>query len=212
MALTLADLSELIAPRRVVLCEGGRADTGAKKAEFDAQCYQRIFEEEFPDTLFISVGASNDILTGGAALRSIIRRMARGVDVVTLIDRDERTDAEVKDAERAGHRVLPLRHIEHYLLADEVLSKLCHDSGKPEEAVNVLAEKAQVIASVTMQGFAPDDIKKVKGSIYNLVMARLKNTGFKLGSNKDAFCRDVLAPRIVPGMQIYNDLKSAIFD
>jgi hypothetical protein len=157
---TLADLSELIAPKRVVLCEGARAYSGAKKAEFDAQCYQKIFEREFPDTLFISVGASNDIITGGAALRSIIKRMASGVEVVTLIDRDERTDQELVDAQRNGHRVLPLRHIEHYLLADEALTKLCHDVGKPEAIPAVLAGKAQAVANLATRNLPPMILKK----------------------------------------------------
>ncbi|MFC7478522.1 AAA family ATPase [Dankookia sp. GCM10030260] len=208
---TLADLSELIAPKRVVLCEGARPEPGVRKAEFDAQCYQKIFEKEFPDTLFISVGSSNNIITGGAALRSIINRMASGIEVVTLIDRDERTEAEIVEAQNNGCRVLPLRHIEHYLLADEPLTKLCQDFERPGAVNAVLAGKNQAIADLINRNLSPDDIKKAKGNIYNLVKSELKNTGQKFGSDADYFCRDVMAPRVTPGMSIYTDLKNAIF-
>jgi hypothetical protein len=208
---TLADLSELVAPQQIVLCEGARADSGARKAEFDAQCYQKIFEQEFPDTLFISVGASNDIITGGAALRGIIKRIAKGVEVISLIDRDDRTDGEVSDVQASGHRVLPLRHIEHYLLADEVLEKLCHDYGKPEAAKVIIAKKNEAIAGLSGRNLAPDDIKRAKGEIFNAANAELRSKGQRLGSNADAFCRDILAPRIVLGMNVYKELKQAIF-
>ena len=208
---TLADLSELVAPRQVILCEGARADSGAKKAEFDAQCYQTIFEKEFPDALFISVGASNDIITGGAALRGIIKRMTKGVEVISLIDRDDRTDGEVADAQRSGHRVLPQRHIEHYLLADEVLEKLCRDYGKPEAAEIIIAGKTKAIKKLPDRNLPPDDIKRAKGEIFNAAKVELKSAGQRLGSNADAFCRDILAPRIEPGMAVYNELRMAIF-
>lgn len=208
---TLADLSELVAPQQIVLCEGARADSGAQKAEFDAQCYQKIFEQEFPDTLFISVGASNDIITGGAALRGIIKRLAGGVEVVSLIDRDDRTDGEVADAQRSGHRVLPLRHIEHYLFADEVVEKLCRDYGKSEAAEVIITKKAEAIARLAERKLAPDDIKRAKGEIFNAARTELLSTGQRLGSNADAFCRDILAPRIAPGMNVYNELRQAVF-
>jgi hypothetical protein len=208
---TLADLSELVAPQQIVLCEGARADSGARKAEFDAQCYQTVFEREFPDTLFVSVGASNDILTGGAALRGIIKRVAKGVEVISLIDRDDRTDGEVADAERNGHCVLPLRHLEHYLLADKVLEKLCHDYDKPQAAAVIIAAKAEAIRKLPGRNLAPDDIKRVTGEIFNAAKVELKSTGHRLGSNADTFCRDILAPRIRPGMIIYDGLKRAIF-
>ena len=45
----LDDLSSLVAPERVVICEGSKE----KHVEaFDARCYNRLFADELPDTLF----------------------------------------------------------------------------------------------------------------------------------------------------------------
>ena len=53
----LGDLAELVGPRQVVLCEGKpNAESRRGKAESDADIYRVIFEAEYPDTTFISVG------------------------------------------------------------------------------------------------------------------------------------------------------------
>jgi len=208
----LADLSELVAPKQIVLCEGARRESGVRNAEFDAQCYQRIFESEFPDTVFISVGASNDILTGSAAIRGLLGRLANGVKIITIIDRDERTDEEIVAAQRVGHRVLPKRHLEHYLLSDEAIKILCMNMDPSDGADDILAGKVAALNNLPSRNRAIDDVKSVKGDIYNAVKQKFLHTGVKFGSNADAFCRDVMAPLIRPGTTTYAELKSAIFE
>ena len=207
----LADLSHLIAPKRVVLCEGARSDAKSINTEFYARCYQRIFEDEFPETLFISVGSSNDVLTGGAALRGITNRMVKGVEVVSVIDRDERSDNETREISLEGHRVLPVRHLEHYLLADEIITKLCIEEGVPEAVQEVLKEKNRAISKLSARNLPSDDIKRCKGEIFNAIKHALKATKLRFGSNSDIFCRDVMAPRITRDTQTYQELKGAIF-
>ncbi len=62
LRVALGDLADLVAPDRVVLCEG-RPAGGANiaKAEFDARCYRQIFAVEFPRTDFVSVGNAADV-------------------------------------------------------------------------------------------------------------------------------------------------------
>lgn len=209
---TLSDLSEIVSPKTIVLCEGASAESGAKKAEFDAQCYQRIFENEFPENLFISVGSSSDILSKATVFKGFINKISRGSKISTLIDSDERTEGEIKDAVAKGHLVLPLRHIEHYLLADEILTKLCEACGQPEAFEHIIAAKKLCIQNLPSIGYASDDIKKCKGQIYLSAKNFLRDSRKKFGTNADIFCRDVMAPLITPETQTYQALRSAIFE
>ena len=142
---TLADLADLVAPGTIVLCEGARSVDGARRAEFDAYCLQKMFGKEFPDTLFISVGSSTDILTGGAMLKAIIKRIAEGINVITLLDRDERTDGEIERARKNGVKVLMRRQLECYLLDDEVLSALLQDHECSGVVPDILAQKQKEV-------------------------------------------------------------------
>ena len=46
---SLGDLSDLVAPSRVVICEGEpKTNRHSKNHSHDARCYERIFEENFP--------------------------------------------------------------------------------------------------------------------------------------------------------------------
>ena len=51
----LDDLASLVAPHRVVICEGSK---DKHVNGFDARCYNQLFAGEFPETLFISQGGS----------------------------------------------------------------------------------------------------------------------------------------------------------
>ena len=67
--IALDDLAKLVAPDQVVLCEGA-SESG--KDAFDAACYNKIFANDYPRTLFISVGSSADIETRIPALVPIL--------------------------------------------------------------------------------------------------------------------------------------------
>ena len=53
--IALDDLSSLVAPHHVVICEGSKYK---HVKAFDARCYNQLFASEFPETLFISHGGS----------------------------------------------------------------------------------------------------------------------------------------------------------
>jgi len=205
----LGDLATLVAPERVVLCEGRPLGTDDRRAEFDASCYRKIFAEEFSDTDFISVGnsdrAANDKLEVGRTIQTV----ASGTSVTRLIDRDLRTDAEVEQLRAQGVRVLSRRSIESFLYDDEVIEKLCSKAEKPEcIAESLLIKKAAVEASV-VRGNDADDMKSAAGETYNGIrrLLGLHNAG----SSAMAFARDVLAPLVVPGLRVYDELKRDVF-
>ena len=50
-----------MAPAQVVVCEGVPPGPQSRNMEHDAQCYNVIFESEFPDTKFLSAGNSSDV-------------------------------------------------------------------------------------------------------------------------------------------------------
>ena len=61
-ATALDDLTGLVSPKRIVYCEG-RAEptkTGEERG-FDAEVYNTIFGEKYPETLFISSGGNTEL-------------------------------------------------------------------------------------------------------------------------------------------------------
>ena len=112
----LEDLAALVVPDRIVLCEGKPGNAG-----LDAECYNCIFAEEHPDTLFVSTGGKGEGINHWAVIRAII-----DADITLLRDRDNLSEREISEERSAGKRVLSRAKIEDYLLDDEVLVALCN--------------------------------------------------------------------------------------
>jgi predicted ATPase len=210
LKVALDDLAELIAPQRVVICEGHPVGTGKpKNAEFDARCYRTIFAEEFPDTQFLSAGSSNDVETDRLALIEAIKALAKGVEIIRVVDRDDKSTIEIEELATQKVRVLSRRHLESYLFDDEILSLLGTKFGKPEQKSALLEAKQAAISNSVTRGNSQDDVKSAKGDIYNAAKQLLNLRG--AGNTADAFCRDTLAPLVTPSTQVYAELKKDIF-
>lgn len=206
----LDDLASLVAPSRVVLCEGRPAEPkNSSKAEFDARCYRRIFAEEFADTDFISVGNASDVYSDRLEIGKAIQTIVAGTKVLRVVDRDDRSPQEVQELEAEGVRVLKRRHLESYLMDDETLEALCVREGKPEKLADVLAAKASAMAASVTRGNATDDVKSAAGGIYVETKKILALTG--VGNDSNSFLRDTLAPLVVPGTAVYDELKRDVF-
>jgi predicted ATPase len=211
LGVALDDLASLVAPRRVVLCEGRPSyAAGDPKAEFDARCYRTIFGQEYTDTDFLSVGNEHEVRTDTQGLGRAISLLVKGTLVIRVVDRDDRSQNEVEELKRASIRVLSKRHLEAYLFDDEVLIKLCNSLGKSDKAQEVLDAKAKAIETIRAQGRPADDIKSAAGLIYVEVKRILNLVGH--GNSAEAFQRDTLAPLITHGMDVYEELKRNIFD
>lgn len=204
LQIALDDLADFVAPEEVFLCEGG-----APGGEFDADCYNLIFQQEFPHVVFIGAGNAHDVQLDRRAIQSVIRVVSEGSEVHKLIDRDDRTDQEIQQLNAQGIRVLSLRTIESYLLSDEVLTAFCERYGHPELAPQVLTARTNALAASVGRGNPPDDLKSAKGDIYNEVR-RLFPTE-KLGSSASVFLKTFCAPLVTPGTQTYVALRLSIF-
>ena len=206
--IALDDVAELVAPKRVVICEGEPITSSARRNQsLDADCYTSIFGEEFSDTEFVSMGNDQQVLDDNRGLAEALYKLIPSIDVVRLIDRDDRSEGEVEEARTQGVRVLSRRSLESYLFDDEVLEALTMAEGKKEKVQELLQAKETILAS--MAGHPSDDLKPTRGKIYEASMNILGLT--QRGNNAQAFMRDTLAPLIKPGMIVYKELKSDIF-
>lgn len=205
----LDDLAELVAPSRVVLCEGRPVGGRQSKAEFDAQCYRIIFAGEFPDTDFISVGNEAEVRTDQVGIGRTIQTLVRGTTVIRVVDQDDRTAEEVAELRKEGVRVLSRRHLESFLLDDDVLSKLCESVERPECLPQVLAAKNKAISDSVARGNPPDDVKSAAGLIYVAIKQILGLT--QSGNTSDAFLRYTMAPLVRPDTRAYAELKHDLF-
>ena len=207
-AIALDDIAALVAPSRVVICEGEPLTSQpAKNHSFDATCYERIFETEFPETEFVSMGNDQQIRSDQRGLAETLHRLISGIEIVRLIDRDDRSPNEVAEEKQKGVRVLSRRNLESYLLDDEVLQMLAAAERKPEKTQELLKEKETILAKRTNR--PTDDLKPVRGEICEVCKKALGLT--QRGNDADAFMRYTLAPLIQPGMTVYNELKRDIF-
>jgi hypothetical protein len=192
----------------IVICEG--SSVGNRRKDFDAEIYNKIFGREDPEVVFISGGSSNEALYSAAALRSMLEQLLRGTRIVTLLDRDDRTESEVARLERSGCVVLAQRNLESYLFEDDVITALLEREGKAHLLNQALEIKREAISKSVARGNPPDDIKSAAGELY-VGLKRLLQFQ-RCGSNVDAFMRDTLAPLIQPPMPTYQKLKADVWE
>jgi hypothetical protein len=210
LAVAIDDLSNLVAPKEVVVCEGNLASPIARKnSALDATCYDTIFAAERPDTKFLSAGSSTDVAADRLGFVAGISALASGITVRRLIDRDDHGASDIAAFNGQGVQVLSRRHLESYLFDDEVLTQLCIDRGSPAIASDLLAAKATAMAKSAGRGNAVDDVKSANGEIYVAAKGLLSLAA--VGNDARAFMRQTLAPLLKPGMTTYALLKKDIF-
>ena len=68
-----------MAPSRVVICEGEPLESQpVRNHSHDAKCYETIFEEEFPETRFVSMGSDQQIIGDKRGLAEALRLLVGG--------------------------------------------------------------------------------------------------------------------------------------
>ena len=200
MSLALDDLATLLAPEVLVICEGSQ-DSDRKKA-WDERIYRQIFRDLYQRVEFKSSGGKGE-LGQAAELASLI---APGTFILKLRDRDDLTsDGRARLlAEDPNLRVLELRSLESYLLADEVLEALVDDRGaRVDNAANKL--KAARDEAIRPNG----SMKGALGVVFNVARRVLRDTE-ELGENASQFSADVLAKLIEPEMQVRQELEAIL--
>lgn len=209
LSVSLDDIAGLVAPARLVLCEGSPLGARAGRAEFDAKCLRTIFGKEFPDTDFVSVGNSLEVRQDKLGIGRSIATILPATQVIRLIDRDEMTSSEIESAKRSGLRVLSRRHIESFLLDDEIVGKFCEANRQSELTDTAIQAKNQALEDSVLRGNSIDDIKSAAGSIQVALRQLLRLT--QLGSNADAFLFEYMAPLVTDETQVYTALRSDVF-
>ena len=190
--IALEDLAALVVPDQIVICEGSHGNEG-----FDAECYNRIFAEEFPNTKFVSGGGKRELQN----YISVVEAVTKGANVFGLRDLDiETSDEDVIQSQSKGIKVLERGKIEDYLLADDVLHELCQDKG-----LEPCQEKVAGLIALR------DGVADIKGAP-NQIRRKVIEWGVHgVGENYQGFLKNTLAPLIKPGMPTYDELKKIIF-
>ncbi len=206
LSITLDDLSQRIAPKIVVICEG--SSVGTRRKDFDAEIYNRILGSRHTDILFVSGGSSDQVTATGVSVRDALRHILPASKFSSLADRDDKSEAEVIEIEAKGTLVLPQRNLESFLFADDVIEALLTREEKIAQLPAALQLKRQSLANSASRGNAPEDLKSAAGEIYTELKKLLGLQ--RCGNTADAFMRDTLAPLVAPPMPTYEALKSAI--
>ena len=204
----LDDLAELVVPRYVVFCEGKRLGTGGRNPSFDVDVYKIIFSPHFPEIEFIPLGGTSEVQNDGKTFGLLLNRLAPGIRTWKIFDRDDRHEYEVTALHADGVQVLSKRDLESFLWDDEVLASLCALHGKPECLQGLQAEKAALLSAGQQRGLPADDIKAAAGQLYNKCKELLGLT--QCGNNAEAFARLTLAPLVLPGTAIYEELRQTV--
>lgn len=200
----LEDLTSLVAPKRIVYCEGRAEPKGGYiERGLDADVYNCIFNEKYPDTLFVSSGGNTELDQRSDIAISILYKVFSTVEILVLKDRDMGSGAEIDEHGRQiylktnpqNHRVLNRFELENYLYDKEVLIAFCSQNG------------TQFDEQTYDQKITDKDNQHVKdetGLIKNIC-------GIKSSINAEVFKRQ-LAECIHKDMKVYDELERVIFN
>ena len=198
----LDDLADLITPEHIVVCEG--ANTKADKG-FDAACYNDLFAEAHPDTLFVSHGNANEVVRS-EPLIAVLRAVSRGATISRLIDRDEMTDNAREQKIATRLRVLKRRELENYLYDPDVLKTFLSNNGKVTAIDNVLAKQSQLLEGISV---ATADMKTVSQELLATIR---QSTGIaNLGNSRIEFAQQHLVPALRQTPLVFQELERDLF-
>ena len=206
LEITMDDYAPFIAPETIVFCEGSAK--GKKRKDFDARCYTNIFSKEYSSTMFYSLGDCESVEKEQQIIE-FVSRISPQSSTIKIVDRDDRSLEEISDLKRNGVHVLSRRHIEAYLLDDDVLRKWCASVGKPEKEEEMLSIKKQAMEESVNRGNPPDDFKSAANDICTKGKKLLEITG--CGNSGDMIMRDTLSKLITSDMEVYTELERCIF-
>ncbi len=203
--IALDDMAELLAPLRIVLCEGSKSSQGVP---LDEACYSRIFASEFPETRFISVGSRSDVEKRIRELVPVLSRIVSKTNIILFRDRDESTQGEIEERRRQEVPVRTMseyRNIESLLVSDGVLERLCAKFKRPESYCKIIAARGSALNT----HLVGDDLKPAVQAVHHAAKTELEIA--QSGDTKEAFLRDVLTPLVHKETPEYESLKRDIF-
>lgn len=199
----LDDLADLISPSNIVICEG-REDAAA--SGFDADCYNRVFGDSHPDTVFVSRGGAKQV-ERSEVLIAVLKSVAKGTDIWRLIDRDEMTESARRERIQRDVRVLRRRELENYLYAPEVLRTFCKREGKEELESEILAKADQLRNGVAAE---VADLRPITREVFEFI--KVKTQLQNPGNDRREFAVEHLVPALRETPNVFRDLEEDIFN
>lgn len=194
----LDDLARLVAPRRIIYCEGKQEPNPAGGEQgLDAIVYNEVFKFKHPDALFISSGGSNDLQKNSGLAIKILNKAFIDVEILLLRDRDDNSDEGRKQfiAQNPRYRMLGRREIENYIFDLSILQTYCNDHGSTLKE----SDYANVVSNITTQ-----DLRKGNTLRHLKDLCRFKNTIHE-------FKRE-LARYVVSNEPVFLELENCIFN
>src|SRR5690606_35683461 len=130
-----------------------------KNKSFDAQVLERVFSASQPQSSFVSVGNTDAVIDPAGAASQTLKAIFPNAQIKRVVDRDYLSAQEVEELKDRGVRVTSERHLEAYLLSDEIIEKLCHANGRADLITQALQIKQASIQTSINQGNDVDDVK-----------------------------------------------------
>ena len=202
-ATALDDLTGLICPKRIIYCEGkDKPGVMGQEKGMDAQVYNNIFGEAYPDTLFVSSGGNTELDQRSNIALAILGKVFPDLEIWVCKDRDMSSGALNNENDRClylknnpeNHRVIKRWELENYLYDKEVLKRYCEIKGLT---------------------FSESDYDNFVSDIYNQNLkdetGRIKNfCNMHISVNPERF-KIELSHYITPDMVVYRELEKCIF-
>lgn len=205
--LAFGDFSKLVAPKTIIFCEGD--PKGKSNLNFDSSIYNLIFQNKYPEATFVSIGSCSEIENPENISMKIISNLLAESTIIKMVDLDDKSPSEIGELSKQGIKVLSRRHIECYLLDDELISKLCTINGLSDQITECLAAKQKEMDASVSRNNPCDDIKSASGGIYISLKRILRLQ--QCGNSTHSFLRDTMAPLVTEDTRVYKELEGIIF-
>ena len=199
----LDDLTGLVAPKRIVYCEGkDKPAAGGVERGLDAKVFNNVFSAAQHDTQFVSSGGNTELDQRSSIAIAVLTKVFPDVEIWVLKDRDMASGKPTLEKDRQiylstngkNHRVLKRWELENYLYDKEVLRSYC-------------ASKQLTFDESTYDKLVTDvvnqNLKDETGKIKNIC-------GIKTPVNPEIF-KEELSKHVVKGMAVYDELEGCIF-
>ncbi len=205
LSVPLAELTDLLCPKHIVYCEGRdlpSSQSVAVERGMDAKVYNSIFNEKYPDTLFISSGGNTELDQRSEIALAVLSKAISGIKVTVLKDRDVSSGGLTNLNARAeylrlnpnNHRMLVRKELENYLYDKGVLEAYCVDQGRTLNEVKY----HQVVADINS-----DNVKES----WNVIKSAC---GITTSVNADKF-KENLAPYVNQVPEVFDELEQIVF-
>lgn len=199
----LDNLAGLIAPEQVVLCEGGN-ETNVHG--HDAQIYGRIFRDQYPNTIFLTIGPSVNVQRGERFV-AMLRAVASAIDIRRVRDRDDMTDDKRKHLISNGISVLSRREIENYLYDIAVIETFLRIHLDDEHLI--ATAKSAIQQSIASEDPCDGDFKGIAKDVLDAIK---QATGIqKIGDVPADFEVNHLAHALSKTSAVFNELERDVF-